>query len=118
MKIRQITARAGRTLPHPTHQYGNLQTSLEAVADLDDGEDFDAAAAALQSDLENKIERHAAELVGAIEAFEETQRQTQLIARLKRELNDRNAQLAALMDRTENQANLFDKTANDEELDP
>lgn len=62
MKIRSITVTAGRVLPHPLQDYANIRPELTLQADLEEGENAEAAARALQGKAESLLEQHAADL--------------------------------------------------------
>lgn len=93
MKVKQITVRAGRVVPHPLHAYGNLKADLEIVADVEDGEDPEEVRRALQTQIESLVEQHVADLKSSIRDFENFARQSERIKRLETELNQRQAEL-------------------------
>jgi len=94
MKISRVTVRAGRCVPHPLHSYGNLKADLEIVADLEDGDDPDEVRKELQSKIESDVEQHVADLKEGIRDLQASASQRERIARLQKELEDKQKQLA------------------------
>lgn len=88
MKIKQITVTAGRTVPHPRFDYGNVKADLQYVADLEGGEDPETARRELQSKAESDIENHVAELREAIVDHEGYQRRTNRIKELEKQIDE------------------------------
>ncbi len=71
MKITKITARAGRTLPHPTRSFANVKADIELVAELDDGENEAEAIRDLQVRCEQIVESHSRDVRESILKGEE-----------------------------------------------
>ena len=58
MKITNIRASAGRTVPHPHMEYSNLKFFVEMTAELQEGDlDEQSAAASLQESVDNALSR-------------------------------------------------------------
>lgn len=96
MKIKQITVRAGRVVPHPLYAYGNVKTDLEIVADLEDGDDPEQVRKELQAKIENDVEQHVYDLKEGIEGIQSTVNSRKRIARLESELAEKTKELDAL----------------------
>ena len=86
MKIRRITARAGRTLPHPTRQFANVKADIELVADLEEGDDEKSSIRDLQVRCEQIVEQHSRDVCESIRRGEEIESTYQRVARLETEL--------------------------------
>ena len=93
MKVTKITVRAGRCVPHPLYDYGNLKADLELVAELEEGDDPDAVRQQLQEDIESQVEQHVADLrEGILDLQAQTDRRER-IKQLERDLAARNEEL-------------------------
>lgn len=96
MKIEKITVRAGRVVPHPLHNYGNVKSDLEIVATLEEGDDPEAVRRQLQAKCESDVEMHVAELKESIRDFQNYTTKATRIRRLETELADRQKELDAI----------------------
>jgi len=93
MKIKRITVRAGRVVPHPLYQYGNLKGDIEYVADLEEGEDAEEARKELQGKAESDIEQHMYDLKQNIRGLQDQVNSREKIARLESELESKSKEL-------------------------
>jgi hypothetical protein len=66
MKIKQVTARSGRTVPHPTRSFSNIKTDIELVAELDADDDPDASIHALRIQAEQIVQTHQEQVCESI----------------------------------------------------
>lgn len=96
MKVEKITVRAGRTVPHPLHQFGNLKADLEIVASLDDGDDPEQVRRDLQARIESDIEQHVADLKDGIRDLQAMANTRKRVALLESELAEKTAELETL----------------------
>jgi len=88
MKIKQVTVRAGRVLPHPLYDFSNIKCDLEYVADLEPDEDADEARRKLQQQAETDIENHAADLKESIRDFQSYSASQRRIESLEKQLEE------------------------------
>jgi len=86
MKIKQITARAGRVLPHPTRSFANIKADIELVADLEDGEDEAKSIRDLQVRTERIVESHVKDVRQSIVEGEALESTYERMERLESEL--------------------------------
>lgn len=86
MTISEIKVSAGRTFNHPYESYSNLRPSIELIAILDDNDDADACAKALQAKAERLVEDHKTHLLESLRGIEEMQRRDQEVASLERQI--------------------------------
>lgn len=96
MQIDRITVTAGRTLPHPLHQFANIKCEIGYSATLDAGEDADAARRALQSKAESDVENHANELKESIRDYQSHLRTKARIESLESQIKQQAAELDEL----------------------
>lgn len=96
MKIKQITVRAGRVVPHPLYDYGNVKADLELVADLEEGDDHDTVRKELQAKIENDVEQHIYDLKEGIRGIQSAVDARQRIAKLESELSAKTQELATM----------------------
>lgn len=98
MKIKTITVRASRTLPHPSENYANFRADIELTADLEpaDTTDIDAAIKELQRQAETTVEQHCSELKAAILAFGRYQATRERTARIEHSIQQSNEELQRL----------------------
>src|SRR3990167_10406802 len=71
MKVTQITVDAGRTFNHPYEQYSNLRPSVTITASIDETDNPDECAKALQARAEELVENHKQHLLGSLERLHE-----------------------------------------------
>lgn len=71
MKVTRITVNAGRTFNHPYENYSNLRPSVEMTATLDDGDNPNECAKALQARAEELVENHKRHLLSSLERLHE-----------------------------------------------
>jgi hypothetical protein len=71
MKVTTITVDAGRTFNHPYESYSNLRPSVTMTASLDEGDNPDECAKALQARAEELIENHKQHLLSSLERLHE-----------------------------------------------
>jgi len=86
MKITQITARAGRVVPHPTRSFANVRADLELTATIDESDDQDECVRKLQIQVERTVEEHIAEVQHAIREGEHVAQRLNRIQSLESEL--------------------------------
>ena len=67
MHVTEIVVSAGRTFNHPYESYSNLRPQVTMKANLQDGDDADAAVQALQAKAEKLVEDHKTMLLKQIE---------------------------------------------------
>lgn len=103
MKVTQITVNAGRTFNNPYESYSNLRPEVTLTASLDEGEDPQAAAKALQSQAETLVESHKTKLLMDLDRLHTYQTRTRDIARLESQIKtatDHLSELKAEQERT------------------
>ena len=66
MQVTEIVVSAGRTFNHPYEQYSNLRPQVTMKAALQEGDDPDQAAMALQAKAEKLVEDHKNSLLKQI----------------------------------------------------
>lgn len=86
MKVQTITVAAGRTFNHPFEQYSNLRPSVTVVAQLEEGEDWQAATKSLQAQAEQLVEDHKRGMLKALRELNDLTEKQQELARLDRTL--------------------------------
>ena len=74
MKVKQIKVNAGRTFNHPYESFSNMKSDVEYVAELEDGEDVEAATKQLRHMAEQSAENHKQLVLKTLENIEETAR--------------------------------------------
>ena len=102
MQVTSISVKASRTLPHPNYSYANYKTELELHATLNDGDDADSCAMALQCKAESLVEQHAAELRKSIGEFHRVVTARERLPQLEHKIDE----LQAELDRTRADADL------------
>lgn len=88
MQVTEIVVSAGRTFNHPFEQYSNLRPQVTIKATLQDGDDPDKAAMALQAKAEKLVEDHKANLLKQIEELYHLSQARQEMADLEKRLKD------------------------------
>lgn len=79
MHVTEITVSAGRVVNHPYEQYSNLRPNITIKAQLEEGEDFEAATRTLQAKAERLVEDHKNALLENLKEIHFlTQRQKEL----------------------------------------
>ena len=77
MKITQVTVSAGRTIPHPVHEYSNLRPHVSITADIESDDDPEEIIIMLQAKAEQLVETHGYILEESVYARYKLQKKTQ-----------------------------------------
>ena len=93
MKVKEITVQAGRTVSHPFESYANLRSDITMRADLEDGDDADAAIKALQAEAENRVQGHIDQVVKDIQSVRELEELDRRIGMYERQMPEKIAEL-------------------------
>jgi hypothetical protein len=98
MKIRTVKVTAGRVLPHPLESYANIRPEITLDADLEEGEDPDQAARALQGKAESLLEQHAEDLKKFLQDQEIRRQRAQELKSLRERIDRDKERLVELQD--------------------
>lgn len=86
MQVLEIVVSAGRTFNHPYEQYSNLRPQVTMKANLQEGDDPDLAAQALQAKCEKLVEDHKTALLKQLEELYHLSQAKQEMADLEQRL--------------------------------
>ena len=104
MKIKTITVTAGRVLPHPLESYANIRPEITLTADIEDGEDPDTAARALQGKAESLLEQHSADLKKFLQDQEDRRNRAAELRTLRDRMDRDKERLTALQEQEKRDA--------------
>lgn len=102
MKVTEIRVIAGRTFNHPHESYSNLRPEVALTATLDNGEDPDAAAKALQAKAESLVEDHKQHLLDSLEQIEQLRLREREVSSLERQITAAQHRLQQLREHDNN----------------
>jgi len=66
MKVKQVTVRAGRTIPHPTRSYSNVKTEIELVVDVESDDDPEQVISKARIQAEQIVHTHQEQVCESI----------------------------------------------------
>lgn len=88
MKVQTIKVSAGRTFNHPYESYSNLRPHVQLTATVDDGDDVNACAKALQAQAETLVEDHKQNMLRSLETLRRLDSRAKEMARLGQLVKD------------------------------